>query len=338
MGRTVACANQKGGVGKTTTVVSLAASLALGGRRVLVIDSDPQGNATSGLGIGRDESRRSLYDVLVGNVGLAAARLPTLIDGLDVVPSTVGMAATEVELASVEDRERRLGRQLAAVAAEYDHILIDCPPSLGLLTVGALSAADEVLIPVQCEYYALEGLSQLMGTINLVRDHLNPALDVNGVVLTMFDPRTRLSGQVRDEVRRHLGKSVYRTVIPRSVRLAEAPSHGLPVALYRPKSKGALAYRQLGREFRRRARMADRLDALKPAGGGATGLHAAAPVAVQSHDRPRHADATSRPETVDASSASAASSASSAAGAGLGIQVGPETSEWVPPMATGLLP
>ena len=257
MGQIIACANQKGGVGKTTTVVSLAAFLALDGARVLVVDSDPQGNATSGLGIGRDPARLSLYDVLAGDVEMTRVRLHTAIQGLDVIPSAVTMAASEVELTAVEDRERRLARHLASVAHEYDFILVDCPPSLGLLTVGALAGADEVLIPVQCEYYALEGLGQLMGTINLVRDHLNPSLEVNGIVLTMFDSRTRLSGQVRDEVRRHLGRAVYRTVIPRSVRLAEAPSHGTPIAMYRAKSKGAVAYRALARELRKRARQAD---------------------------------------------------------------------------------
>jgi chromosome partitioning protein len=254
VGQIIACANQKGGVGKTTTVVSLAAYLALDGARVLVVDSDPQGNATSGLGLDRNPARLSLYDVLANDLDIRRVCLETVIPGLDVVPSAVSMAASEVELTAVEDRERRLSRHLAAVADEYDFILIDCPPSLGLLTVGALVGADEVLIPVQCEYYALEGLSQLMATINLVRDHLNPSLEVNGIVLTMFDSRTRLSGEVRDEVRRHLGRSVYRTVIPRSVRLAEAPSHGSPIPLYRPKSKGAVAYRALARELRKRAR------------------------------------------------------------------------------------
>ncbi len=264
MGHIIACANQKGGVGKTTTVVSLAAFLALDGVRVLVVDADPQGNATSGLGVDRGSARLSLYDVLANRATIEDVRLTTLIPGLDVVPSSVSMAASEVELTAVEDRERRLAGHIGRVSAEYDVVLIDCPPSLGLLTVGALAGADEVLIPVQCEYYAVEGLGQLMSTINLVRDHLNPALEVNGIVLTMFDSRTRLSGQVRDEVRRHLGRTVYRTVIPRSVRLAEAPSHGAPIALYRPRSKGAVAYRALARELRKRGRRAERLQWPQP--------------------------------------------------------------------------
>ena len=256
MGQTIACANQKGGVGKTTTVVNLATYLAIQGKRVLVVDLDPQGNATSGFGIERPTVERSVYGAMVGSVPLPELIVETTIPGLDLVPASLALAGAEVEFAGLMARERRLSTALDGVAGDRDYILIDCPPSLGLLTVNALTAADAVLIPIQCEYYALEGVSQLSATINLVRDHLNPNLEIKGVVLTMFDARTNLSTEVAAEVRRHLGSTVYRTVIPRSVRLSEAPSHGLPVALYRPESKGALAYRDLADEFIRRERRA----------------------------------------------------------------------------------
>ncbi len=254
MGQTIACANQKGGVGKTTTVVNLATYLALAGERVLVIDLDPQGNATSGFGIDKGSVGQSVYDAVIGSTAMTDLTIHTRIDGLDLIPSSVALAGAEVELAAFMARERRLASSLEDIAAAYDYILMDCPPSLGLLTVNALTAASAVLIPIQCEYYALEGLSQLTATINLVRDHLNPDLSIKGVVLTMFDARTNLSTEVAAEVRRHLGGAVYKTVIPRSVRLSEAPSHGLPIALYRPESKGAEAYRDLAAEFRRRDR------------------------------------------------------------------------------------
>ena len=252
MGRTIACANQKGGVGKTTTVVNLASYLAIAGEQVLVIDLDPQGNATSGFGLDRTTFERSIYDALIDGVSLApiAVRGPL---GLDVVPSAVALAGAEVELALVDARERRLSRLIREVADRYDMIFIDCPPSLGLLTVNALTAADAVLIPLQCEYYALEGLTQLLATLNLIRDNLNPDLELEGVLLTMYDSRTNLSADVAAEVRRHLGPSVFETVIPRSVRLSEAPSHGKPIAIYRPDSTGAIAYRALADEFRRRS-------------------------------------------------------------------------------------
>jgi chromosome partitioning protein len=255
--RTIACANQKGGVGKTTTVVNLASYLALAGDRVLVIDLDPQGNATSGLGLDRTMLERSVYDAVIDEHALdrLVVRGPL---GLDVVPSAIALAGAEVELAPIEARERRLARLVRDIADRYDYIFIDCPPSLGLLTVNALTAADGVLIPLQCEYYALEGLTQLLATLDLVRDHLNPPLALDGVLLTMYDSRTNLSAEVAAEVRRHLGPLVYETVVPRSVRLSEAPSHGQPIAVYRPDSPGAIAYQRLAEEFRARDR--DRAD------------------------------------------------------------------------------
>ena len=251
MSQTIACANQKGGVGKTTTVVNLASYLALAGDRVLVIDLDPQGNASSGLGLDRARER-SVYDAVVDAVSLDELTVDGGVAGLSVVPSSIALAGAEVELAPLEQRERRLARLIGAITNPYDYVLIDCPPSLGLLTVNALTAADSALIPIQCEYYALEGLGQLLATVNLVRDHLNPRLEVKGAVLTMYDGRTNLSAQVAAEVRAHLGGRVYETMIPRSVRLSEAPSHGLPIHAYAPTSRGALAYAALADEFRAR--------------------------------------------------------------------------------------
>jgi chromosome partitioning protein len=250
VGQVIACANQKGGVGKTTTVVNLASYLALAGDRILVIDLDPQGNATSGLGLDRGALDGSIYDAVIDDVRLRDLFVQGPIEGLTVIPSSIALAGAEIELAPLEQRERRLARLIRAVADEFDYILIDSPPSLGLLTVNALTAADAVLIPIQCEYYALEGLTQLIATVNLVRDHLNPSLELKGVVLTMYDARTNLSADVANEVRRHLGTAVYQTVIPRSVRLSEAPSHGLPIPMYRPDSRGAEAYEALAREIR----------------------------------------------------------------------------------------
>ena len=252
MGQTIACANQKGGVGKTTTVVNLATYLALAGDRVLVVDLDPQGNATSGFGLEKTDVERSVYDAFVGTISLRELVQPTGVDHLEIIPSSIGLAGAEVELAPLALRERRLARLIDTVSGAYDYLLIDCPPSLGLLTVNALTAADSVLIPIQCEYYALEGLTQLVATVNLVRNHLNPALAIKGVVMTMYDARTNLSAEVTAEVRRHLGDSVYKTIIPRSVRLSEAPSFGLPIALYRADSKGAHAYAALATEMRAR--------------------------------------------------------------------------------------
>lgn len=248
MVRVTACTNQKGGVGKTTTVVNLGTYLALSGTPTLVIDLDPQGNATSGLGVDRRSLERSVYDALIGRVPISELTLGTPIEGLDLVPSAAALSGAEVELVSMPVRERRLAASLAGLDRRYERVLIDCPPSLGLLTVNALTAADGVLIPIQTEYYALEGLSQLVNTIRLVRENLNRRLKIDGVVLTMYDRRTNLSAQVAAEVRRHMNGTVFETVVPRSVRLSEAPSHGLPIALYDPSSRGARAYRDLAGE------------------------------------------------------------------------------------------
>ncbi len=248
MVRVTACTNQKGGVGKTTTVINLAAYLALSGIPTLVIDLDPQGNATSGLGVDRRRLDRSVYDAILGRVPMGELTVGTPIEGLDLVPSAAALSGAEVELVSAASRERRLAASIAELNGRYARVLVDCPPSLGLLTVNALTAADGVLIPIQTEYYALEGLSQLVNTIRLVREGLNPRLEIDGVLLTMFDGRTNLSVQVAAEVRRHMNGTVYETVVPRSVRLSEAPSHGLPIALYDPASRGAAAYRSLANE------------------------------------------------------------------------------------------
>ena len=269
MALTVACANQKGGVGKTTTVVNLATSLALEGHRILVIDLDPQGNATSGFGVDRTGLERTVYDALVEGAPIDDVVVETGIGALALAPSSISLAGAELELVPLEGRERRLRRAIEPLMTRFELVLVDCPPSLGLLTVNALTAADAVLIPVQCEYYALEGLTQLIATIHLVRDHLNPALELEGALLTMADGRTNLSADVAIEVRRHLGDAVYKTVIPRNVRLSEAPSHGLPIALYSHDSKGAEAYAQFAAEFR--ARIAAR----RPARGVTAGAETA---------------------------------------------------------------
>jgi chromosome partitioning protein len=246
--RVTACTNQKGGVGKTTTVVNLAAYLALSGTSTLVIDLDPQGNATSGLGVDRRSLDRSVYDALINRVPIGELVVRTAIPGLDLVPAAPALSGAEVELVGLPARERRLSASLADLDDRYERVLIDCPPSLGLLTVNALTAADGVLIPIQTEYYALEGLSQLVNTIRMIREGLNPRLEIDGVLLTMYDGRTRLSAQVAAEVRRHLEGAVYDTVVPRSIRIAEAPSHGLPIALYDPTSRGGEAYGRLAAE------------------------------------------------------------------------------------------
>jgi chromosome partitioning protein len=251
-GNIVAIANQKGGVGKSTTAINLGAGLALQGESILIVDLDPQGNTSSGLGIDRGTIEMSMYDVLVDGVPIADVLEPTSVHDLHVIPATIELAGAEIELVSMLSREQRLKRSLGEIVDEYDHILIDCPPSLGLLTINGLAAADEVLIPIQCEYYALEGVSQLTRNIELVQNSLNPQLTIEGVVLTMFDGRTTLSSDVVTQVRGHFGETAYKTVIPRTVRLSEAPSYGEPIEAYDPMSRGAIAYRELAREFRRR--------------------------------------------------------------------------------------
>lgn len=248
----VAIANQKGGVGKSTTTINLGAGLALQGERILLVDLDPQGNTTSGLGIDRSAIDYSTYDLLVEDVPIGDVVEPTSVSDLFVVPATIELAGAEIELVSMFSREARLGKALEAIEDDYDFVLVDCPPSLGLLTINGLSAADEVLIPIQCEYYALEGVSQLMKNIQLVQRNLNPQLEVEGVLLTMYDGRTTLAADVVTQVRDHFGSTAYRTVIPRTVRLSEAPSYGEPIEAYDPMSRGAIAYRELAREFRRR--------------------------------------------------------------------------------------
>ena len=249
---TVAIANQKGGVGKSTTAINLGAGLAFQGERILLVDLDPQGNTTSGLGVDRSAIEYSTYDLLVEDVPIEEVIEPSSVRDLFVVPATIELAGAEIELVSMFSREARLGTAITGIADDYDFVLIDCPPSLGLLTVNGLAAADEVLIPIQCEYYALEGVSQLLRNVQLVQRNLNPQLEVEGVVLTMYDGRTTLAADVVAQVREHFGDTTYRTVIPRTVRLSEAPSYGEPIEAYDPMSRGAIAYRELAREFRRR--------------------------------------------------------------------------------------
>ena len=248
MGKVISVANQKGGVGKTTTTVNLSTLLAKKGRKVLLIDTDPQGNATSGLGITK-EVELSVYDILVGDTEFDETIQETAIKNLSVCPSNISLAGAEVELVSMMSREQRLKTKLDVIKDRYDYILIDCPPSLGLITLNAFTASDSVLIPVQCEYFALEGLGQLLNTVNLVKKHLNKNLEIEGALLTMYDARTNLSNQVVKEVKKYFEDKVYKTVIPRNVRLSEAPSYGMPITEYDPRSKGAKMYEKLAKEF-----------------------------------------------------------------------------------------
>ena len=248
MGRTIAIANQKGGVGKTTTSINLSASLAAKGKKVLVIDIDPQGNTTSGFGIEKNDLDNTIYELILNECSIEECILKDVIEGVSMIPSNVNLAAAEIELIGIDKKEYILKREVDWIKDRYDFIIIDCPPSLSQLTINAMTTADTVLVPIQCEYYALEGLSQLIHTVNLVKERLNPELDMEGVVFTMYDSRTNLSMQVVENVKSHLNQNVYQTVIPRNIRLAEAPSYGTPINLYDPKSAGAEAYMQLADE------------------------------------------------------------------------------------------
>jgi chromosome partitioning protein len=256
MGRVIAVVNQKGGVGKTTTAINLAASLAVGGKRVLLVDFDPQGNASSGVGYPRGKIELSVYDALLGDVQFGDVIRPTEVKNLWLAPSNDDLAAAEIELIGTERRELRLKNLLSGVADRYDWVIVDCPPSLGLLTVNALTAADGVIVPMQCEYYALEGLASLLKTIERVRKALNPSLAVDGILFCMYDPRMNLTHQVTEEVKAHLGEKVFETVIPRNVRLSESPSHGKPICLYDAASRGHESYEAFAHELERRARAA----------------------------------------------------------------------------------
>lgn len=248
MGKIISLANQKGGVGKTTTAINLSTSLAKKGKKVLLLDADPQGNATSGLGVDK-EQQFSIYDVLIEDIEVENTLQRTQVKNLDLCPSNINLAGAEVQLVSMENREFRLKEKLDNIKEQYDFILIDCPPSLGLVTLNAFTASNSVLIPIQCEYYALEGLGQLLNTIELVRQHMNKELQVEGALLTMYDARTNLSNQVVKEVKKYFGSKVYKNVIPRNVKLSEAPSYGMPITLYDPRSKGARSYEKFAKEF-----------------------------------------------------------------------------------------
>jgi chromosome partitioning protein len=250
MGKVLALVNQKGGVGKSTTAVNLSAYLAQMSKKVLLVDVDPQGNATSGLGLNRDHP--SVYRVFTGEASLKDLMIPTEVEGLTVVPATLELAGAEVELVTAMSREFKLQKALEPVKDRFDYVFIDSPPSLGLLTINALAAADGIIVPIQCEYYALEGLGKLLETVRLVKANLKPKLEIEGVILTMYDTRTRLSQQVAEEVRNHFGSLVYKTIIPRTVRLSEAPSYGKPILFYSPTCKGAEAYKNLAKEVMKR--------------------------------------------------------------------------------------
>ena len=249
MGKIISIANQKGGVGKTTTAINLSTIIAKKGKKVLMIDADPQGNASSGVGIDRDNIELSVYDILINEIEVEEVVKKTNIKNLNICPSNINLAGAEVELVSVMSREQRLKEKLDKVKGDYDFIIIDCPPSLGLITLNAFTASDSVLIPVQCEYYALEGLGQLLNTINLVKKHLNKNIEIEGALLTMYDIRTNLSNQVVKEVKKYFNDKVYKNVIPRNVKLSEAPSYGMPISVYDPRSKGAKSYEKFVKEF-----------------------------------------------------------------------------------------
>ena len=248
MGRIIAVANQKGGVGKTTTAINLSSCLASLGKKVLAIDMDPQGNMTSGLGIDKNEVEYTVYELILGQVGIEKVICKDALENLDVLPTNINLSAAEIEIIGVEEKEFIIRKEVDKVKKNYDFIVIDCPPSLSMLTINAMTTADSVLVPIQCEYYALEGLSQLIHTIDLVKERLNPELKIEGVVFTMYDARTNLSLQVVENVKDNLQQTIYKTIIPRNIRLAEAPSHGLPINLYDPKSSGAESYMLLAEE------------------------------------------------------------------------------------------
>lgn len=252
MGKIIAFANQKGGVGKTTTCINVAAYMALMGKKVLIVDVDPQGNATSAVGINKTKDLKTIYDLIDGESNFDGVIQPTIIENLYIIPSTVDLAGAEVELIQIPQREKVIKNILDEIKADYDFILIDCPPSLGLITVNALTASDSIIVPIQCEFFALEGLTQLMNTVRLIKYHLNPDLDIEGVVMTMKNKKYNLTNQVSNEIIKFFNKKVYLTTIPRNIRLAEAPSHGLPVALYDSNSKGAEAYLSLAEEIMKR--------------------------------------------------------------------------------------
>ncbi len=252
MGKILAVSNQKGGVGKTSTCINFAAGLALKGKKVLIVDIDPQGNATTGLGISKSSIKASVYDVLINSLDPVNAILKTSVENLSILPSNIDLAGAEVELVSLKGREKRLSNALEKLRSKYEYIIIDCPPAIGLLTINALAAADGVLIPIQSEYYALEGLSQLMNTVKLVVKALNPRLSIEGVLITMYDGRALISRQIAEEIRKYFGKKVFDTVIPRNIRVSEAPSYGVPVMLHDKRCRGTLAYNALIEEYLRR--------------------------------------------------------------------------------------
>lgn len=254
MGKVISIVNQKGGVGKTTTAVNLAAGVGLAGKKVLLVDADPQGNSTSGYGINKKKTAVTSYDLLIGKAGADKAIVKTEYDRVDIVPASIDLAAAEVDLIEIDRRESQLKISLAAVKDLYDYIFIDCPPSLGLITINALNASDTVLVPIQCEYFALEGLSQLMATVRQVKRLYNPTLEIEGIVLTMFDGRLNLTHQVVTEIKKYFANKLYKTAIPRAVRLSEAPSYGMPIQYYDKRSKGAAAYNDLTKEFLKKNR------------------------------------------------------------------------------------